>query len=87
VADPVKVIEQLPPDNLQLVLLNDPDPATRNVTFPLGTIGVPVSVSVTEALHVEAWLTTTGLEHASVVDVVRGSTVMVAGELELWPWA
>ena len=81
--EPVNVTEQLPPDNLQLALLNDPDPAARNVTFPLGTIGVPVSVSVTDALHIEAWLTTTGPEHASVVDVVRGSTVMVAGELEL----
>ena len=52
-------------------------PVEVNVTVPIGVIGVPeAEVSATVAVQVEAWLTTTGLLHDTVVDVVLGLTAI-----------
>jgi hypothetical protein len=55
-AMPVKVTEQLPANNVQLVGLKVPTKVFDdvNVTVPVGTIAVPKSVSVTMAVQVDA---------------------------------
>jgi len=54
-------------------------PVDVKVTVPIGVIGVPEEeVSATVAVQVEAWLTTTGLLHDTVVDVALGLTAMFA---------
>jgi hypothetical protein len=80
----VKVTEQLPEDRIQVVELNVPDgPVSVNETLPVAAIGVPGDVSDTVAVHDEAWFTTTGLEQANVVEVVRRLTAMLAAGLAL----
>ena len=54
-------------------------PDTVNVTEPVGVLTVPAAVSVTVAVHVEPWLTNTGLEHVTAVVVVLRLTVTLAG--------
>ena len=54
-------------------------PLTVNVTEPVGVLTVPAAVSVTVAVHVEPWLTNTGLEHVTAVVVVLRLTVTLAG--------
>jgi len=55
-------------------------PVKEKVIVPAGVIGVPtVEVSVTVAVHVDAWLTATGESQEIVVDVVLGLTARVAG--------
>src|SRR5438445_12697769 len=54
-------------------------PLTVNVTDPVGVLTVPAAVSVTVAIHVEPWLTNTGLEHVTAVVVVLRLTVTLAG--------
>jgi len=54
-------------------------PLTVNVTDPVGVLTVPAAVSVTVAVHVEPWLTNTGLEHVTAVVVVLRLTVTLAG--------
>ena len=52
-------------------------PVEVNVTVPVGVIEVPeAEVSATVAVQVEAWLTTTGLLHDTVVDVALGLTAI-----------
>jgi len=53
-------------------------PPGVKVTVPVGVLVVPAAVSVTVAVHEDAWLTTTvdGV-HATVVVVVLGLTVTV----------
>lgn len=52
-------------------------PVELNVTVPVGVMGVPeAEVSDTVAVQVEAWLTTTGLLHDTVVEVVLGLTAI-----------
>ena len=46
-------------------------------TVPAGVLAVPAAVSVTVAVHVEAWLTKTGEVHETAVEVVRRLTVIV----------
>jgi hypothetical protein len=54
-------------------------PVEAKATVPVGVIGVPeAEVSATVAVQVEAWLTTTGLLHDTVVDVVLGLTAIFA---------
>ncbi len=56
-AVPVKVTEQLPAARVQLVRLNEPPvvPGTSTkLTLPVGVIAIPVEVSVTLAVQVEA---------------------------------
>lgn len=51
----------------------------EKVTVPLGVMGVPaVDVSVTVAVQLEAWLTTTGVLHETLVEVLLGLTAMFA---------
>src|SRR5438309_4319348 len=54
-------------------------PLTVNVTEPVGVLRVPAAVSVTVAVHVEPWLTNTGLVHVTAVVVVLRLTVTLAG--------
>ena len=87
-AVPVKVIEQLPAERVQLVALREPALVDENVTTPVGVIAEPVlEVSVTLALHVDAWFVLTGLTQDNVRALVRLLALMVAGfdvELPLW---
>jgi len=43
-------------------------PLIVNIIVPPGAVALPL-VSVTVAVHVEFWVTTTGVEHATVVVV------------------
>ena len=45
-------------------------PDTVNVTEPVGVLTGATEVSVTVAVHVEPWLTNTGLVHVTAVVVV-----------------
>ena len=76
---PVKVTLQLPETNVQgLGVPRLPVPVTiANSTVPAGVLTVPAAVSVTVAVHVEAWLMKTGVVHETAVDVVRRFTVIV----------
>jgi len=76
VAVPVKLTEHLPFDNAQFAELNVPGPAVEKVTLPVAMTGVPESVSATIAVHVEAWLITTGVAHDIEVEVDLGVTVI-----------
>ena len=72
VAVGVNVTEQLPDDRVQVVELNEPaGPVSANVTVPVGVVVDPVDVSVTVAVQVEAWFTTTeeGEQLTTVADV------------------
>ena len=56
-----------------------PVPVTiANRTVPAGVLAVPAAaVSLTVAVHVDAWLMKTGVVHETAVEVVRLLTVMV----------
>ena len=55
-----------------------PVPLTiANRTVPAGVLAVPAAVSVTVAVHVEAWLMKTGVVQLTAVEVVRLLTVIV----------
>lgn len=88
---PVKVMEQLPPERVQLVALREPVPVDENVTAPDGVIGDPMlDVSVTLAVQVDGWLVVTGVMQEIERTVVRLLALMVAGldvELPLWAWS
>ena len=59
-------------------------PVTVKVTEPVGVRTVPaVEVSVTVAVHVDPWLTTTGLVQETAVLVVRRLTTTVAAVVVL----
>jgi len=59
-------------------------PVTAKVTDPVGVITAPAAeLSTTVAVHVEPWLTTTGLVHVTLVVVVRTLTVTLAAALVL----
>jgi hypothetical protein len=56
-------------------------------TVPAGVLEVPVAVSVTVAVQVDAWLMNTGVVHETAVAVVRLLTVIVlevVGPLPAW---
>jgi hypothetical protein len=72
VAVGVNATEQLPDDKVHVVELNEPaGPVSAKVTVPVGVTGELVDVSITVAVHVEAWFTTTeeGEQLATVADV------------------
>ncbi len=73
------------PDNAQAVKL-PVTPVWVRVTVPVGVVAPIVDVSVTDTLHVEPWLTATGVTHVTVVVVT--ATPIVTGKavlaLELW---
>lgn len=80
VAVAVNVTEHVPAANVHEAALNEPAaPAEVNDTEPVGVLAVPAAVSATVTVHVEGTPTTTGDVHETVVDVVRGLTVTVAG--------
>ena len=59
-------------------------PVSDNETVPVGVRKVPATeVSVTVMVHVEAWLTMTGVVQPTVVVVVRGLTTTLAVPLLL----
>jgi len=58
-------------------------PDTVNVTEPVGVLTVPAAMSVTVAVHVEPWLTNTGLVHVTAVVVVLLLTTTVAAVVVL----
>jgi hypothetical protein len=68
------------PEGLQEELDKIPlTPVWLKVIVPAGVVGLPtVDVSVTVAVHVDAWLTATGESQEMVVDVVLGLTARVA---------
>jgi hypothetical protein len=75
----VKVTLQLPETRVHgLGVPRLPVPVTMaNSTVPAGVLAVPAAVSVTVAVHVEAWLTKTGVVQLTAVEVVRLFTVIV----------
>jgi hypothetical protein len=77
--EPVNVTLQLPETRVHgLGVPRDPVPVTiANKTVPAGVLEVPVAVSVTVAVQVEAWLMNTGVVHETAVAVVRLLTVIV----------
>jgi hypothetical protein len=51
-----------------------PAPLEAKLTVPVGALGVPASVSVTTALHDDAFPTATVIgEHVTLVEVDRGA--------------
>ena len=78
-AVPVNVTLQLPETNVHgFGVPRLPVPETiANRTVPAGLLAVPAAVSVTVAVHVDAWLMKTGVVHETAVDVVRRFTVIV----------
>ena len=76
---PVNVTLQLPETRVHgFGVPRLPLPVTiANRTVPAGVLAVPAAVSVTVAVHVDAWLTKTGVAHATAVEVVRRLTVIV----------
>ena len=54
-------------------------PLVVKVTEPVGVLTGAGEVSVTVAVQVDPWLTTTGLVHVTAVVVVRLLTVTLAG--------
>jgi len=75
----VKVTLQLPATRVHgFGVPRLPVPVTiANRTVPAGVLAVPATVSVTVAVHVDAWLMKTGVVHETAVEVVRLLTVMV----------
>jgi len=73
----VHVADAVVPDNVQVV--NEPaTPVSESATVPVGARNVPaVDESVTVTLHVDPWLTFTGVVQETVVVVVRGLTTML----------
>lgn len=72
-----QVAEAVVPPRVQVV--NVPvTPVSLNATVPVGVRKVPATdVSVTVTVQLDAWLITTGVAQLTVVDVVRGLTVML----------
>ena len=86
---PVNVTLQLPETRVHgFGVPRVPVPVTiANRTVPAGVLAVPAAVSVTVAVHVEAWLMNTGVVHETAVEVVRRLTVIVfevVGPLPAW---
>ena len=77
---PVNVTVQLPETRVHgFGVPREPVPVTiANSTVPAGVLAVPAAaVSLTVAVHVEAWLMNTGVVQLTAVEVVRLFTVMV----------
>ncbi len=62
---------------------NAPVPLVVRDTVPDGVIAVPVEVSVTVAVQLEPWFTTTEETHVRLIEVARRVTVMLTGLLVL----
>jgi len=79
----VHVADAVVPARVHVV--NDPvTPVSLNATVPVGVRNVPAEVSVTVTVHVEPWLTTTGVVQETAVVVARlFTTMLVVPLLEL----
>jgi len=55
------------------------------VTEPVGVVAPVADVSVTVAVHVDPWLTNTGLVHVTLVLVGWPPTLTLNGEVVLLP--
>ena len=75
------------PESVQLELLKVPAPLLLKLTVPVGVLLVPVSVSLTVAVQVVAWPTTTdaGLQPTLVL-VDRFAVTITPVEPELPEW-
>jgi len=78
----VAVPAVVPAANVQVVKV-PVTPATVKVTEPVGVLTGVGETSVTVAVHVEPWLTTTGLVQVTAVVVARVLTRTLAGVAEL----
>ena len=80
----VAVPAVVPAANVQVV--NVPvTPVTVKVTEPVGVVAPVADVSVTVAVHVDPWLTNTGLVHVTLVLVGWPPTLTLNGEVVLLP--
>ena len=82
VTEHVAVPAVVPAANVQVVKV-PVTPVTVNVTEPVGVLTGATEVSVTVAVHVEPWLTNTGLVHVTAVVVVLLLTTTVAAVVVL----
>ena len=72
----VQVAEAVVPARVHVV--KDPvTPVSLRVTVPVGVRNVPAEVSVTVTVHVEPWLTTTGVVQDTAVVVALLFTTML----------
>jgi hypothetical protein len=72
----VQVADAVVPARVQVV--KDPvTPVSDMATVPVGVMKVPVEVSVTVTVHVDAWLATTGVVQLTIVVVARLLTTML----------
>src|SRR5437016_3595833 len=78
----VAVPAVVPADNVHVVNAPVP-PFNVKVTEPVGVLTGVGETSVTVAVHVEPWLTTTGLVQVTAVVVARVLTITLAGVTEL----
>ena len=78
----VAVPAVVPAANVQVVKV-PVTPVTVKVTEPVGVLTGVGETSVTVAVHVEPWLTTTGLVQVTAVVVARVLTITLAGVTEL----
>ena len=78
-------VAELPePERVQLVALKVPAPLLVKLTVPVGVVFVPASVSLTVAMQLVAWLTTTDDgEQLTVVPVERFAVTVTAVVPEL----
>jgi hypothetical protein len=76
----VQVAEAVVPANVQVVKI-PVTPSSERATAPVGVMKVPGEVSVTVTLHVEPWLTTTGVVHDIVVVVARVTMLVLEAPL------
>ena len=78
-ADGVNVTEHDPLARVHVAVLNVPAaPVEEDDTVPVGVLVGAGEVSVTVAVHVEPWFTTTGETHETTVLVDRKVTTTVA---------
>ena len=81
----VHVAEAVVPERRHVV--NEPvTPVSLRATVPVGVRKVPGEVSVTVTVHVEPWLTATGVVHETVVVVARLFTTILVVPLLGWNW-
>ena len=73
------------PDKEQIVKL-PVTPVCIRVTVPVGVVAPVVEVSVTETVHAEPWLTTTGVMQVIVVVVTARPIVTGKAVLKLEAW-
>jgi len=81
----VQVADAVVPARAQVVKV-PVTPVSLRATVPVGVRKVPGEVSVTVTVHVEPWLTATGVVHETVVVVARLFTTILVVPLLDWNW-